>query len=148
MLTYRRLLRFTFAILAIAAGACVSTVSTAGEREVSVCELHATLASPSPGRVRVKAMLYAGPRHGTVLTDARCPGKSIGVRFADSIPPGSKLSRFEKALTGDVMDLSLRAFEVQVSGAIRPAGPNVPKALLVIDRVDSFRKLTTAETSP
>jgi len=115
---------------------------------MSVCALYATLASPPPGRVDVKAVLYAGPRHGTILTDARCPGKSVGVRFADSKPPGSNLNRLEKALTGDVMDLSLRAFEVQVSGVIRPAGPNVPKALLIIDRVDSFKAQARTETSP
>lgn len=148
MLTYRSPLRFMIATLVIGTGACTSTVSTAGEHETTVCELHDALASPPPGRVHVKALLLAAPRHGTILTDERCRGKGIGVRFVDPIPPGSTLGRLEKTLSGDVMDLSLRAFEVQVSGVMKPAGPGMPESLLVIDRVDSFRKQESGDPSP
>ncbi|NID14506.1 hypothetical protein [Luteibacter yeojuensis] len=144
---YRSPLGFMIATLVIGAGACTSGVSTARERETTVCELHDALASPPSGRVHVKALLFAGPRHGTILTDARCRGKSVGVRFVDPIPSGSTLERFEKALSGDVMDLSLRAFEVQVSGVVKPAGPGMPESLLVIDRVDSFSKQESADIS-
>jgi hypothetical protein len=56
--------------------------------------------------------------------------------------------RMLSLMRGDVMDLSLRTFDVQVAGVLNPTGPSMPEPLLVIDRVDGFRRQATAHESP
>lgn len=125
-----------------------SAAARTNEYDTTVCKLYATLSSPPPGRVHIKAIVYKGPRHGAILTDPQCPGKTIGLRLPDHIVPGSSVAKFNAALTGDVMDLSLRIFEVEVSGVVKAANPSQPDALFMVDHVDHFKKRDAAPSPP
>ncbi|BDU20130.1 hypothetical protein [Dyella sp. GSA-30] len=127
---------------------CVAANSREKEHDTTVCELYSHLTSPLPGRVHLKAIVYRGPRHGAVLTDPQCPGKAIGLRLSDSVSPETSVAKFNTALTGDVMDLSLRVFDVEASGILKASGPSRPEAFLLIDHVERFKKHEAASSSP
>lgn len=124
------------------AGCSVPDASRAAvTRTMTVCQLYASRQSPPAGEIRLKASAYMGPRHGAIFVDPLCPpGTAIGFRFADQLPPTSKAAQFDRALTGDVMDLSLRAFDVEVVGTYTAASEANPRGLFYVNHVDWFRK--------
>ncbi|MEY2153018.1 hypothetical protein AB7849_19090 [Rhodanobacter sp. 115] len=108
---------------------------------MTVCQLYASRQSPPMGEIRLKARALMGPRHGAAFVDPHCPpGTAIGFRFADHLPPTSKAAQFDRALTGDVMDVSLRVFDAEVIGTYTAASEANPRGLFYVDHVDWFRK--------
>ncbi|BFI95004.1 MAG: hypothetical protein RSP_05140 [Rhodanobacter sp.] len=108
---------------------------------VTVCQLYDQRQSPPAGEVRFQARALMGPRHGAIFMDPHCPpGTAIPFRFADHLPPDSQAVMFDHALTGDVMDLSLRSFDAEVTGTYAPATTINPRGLFTVDRVVWFRK--------
>lgn len=117
------------------------TVRAADAKTMTVCQLYAVRQSPPSGDIRLQASAYSAPRHGAEFVDSHCPhGTAIDFRFADHIPPNSKAAQFDRALTGDVMDLSLRAFDVEVVGTYTAASEANPRGLFYVKRVDWFKK--------
>jgi hypothetical protein len=118
-----------------------ASVSAADAKTMTVCQLYGVRQSPPAGDIRLKASAYAGPRHGAEFVDSHCPhGTAIDFRFADHLPPNSKAAQFDQALTGDVMDLSLRAFDAEVIGTYTAASAANPRGLFYVERVDWFKK--------
>ena len=108
---------------------------------MTVCQLYAQRQTPPAGEVRVKARALMGPRHGAAFVDPSCPpGTAITFRFADRLPPNSKAAQFDRALTGDVTDLSLRTFDAEVVGTYTAASEANPRGMFSVDHVDGFRK--------
>lgn len=108
---------------------------------MTVCQLYAQRQTPPTGEVRLKARAIMGPRHGAAFVDPDCPpGSAITFRFADHLPPNSTAAQFDRALTGDVMDLSLRTFDSQVVGTYTAASEANPRGMFSVDHVDWFRK--------
>jgi hypothetical protein len=108
---------------------------------MTVCELYASRQSPPVGEIRLKARALMGPRDEAVFVDPHCPPRTaIAFRFADHLPPTSKAAQFDRALTGDVMDLSLRVFDAEVIGTYKAASETSPRGLFYVDHVDWFRK--------
>lgn len=108
---------------------------------MTVCQLYAQRQAPPAGEVRIQARALMGPRHGAIFIDPHCPpGTAIPFRFADHLPPDSQASQFDHALTGDVMDLSLRSFDAAVTGTYTAASETNPRGLFTVVRVAWFRK--------
>ncbi|MDR3445448.1 MULTISPECIES: hypothetical protein [unclassified Dyella] len=127
------------AVVITAAIAPLLVLAADTTREVTICQLFRERASPGAERVRVRATAWMAPRHGAILEDSSCArGEVIGFRFVDHIPPKSKAALLDKALTGDVMDLSLRSFDVDVEGLFTAATEANPKGLFYIDHVNGF----------
>lgn len=107
----------------------------------TVCQLYSLRQSPPSGEIRLKASAFRDLRHGAIFVDPHCPpGTAIAFRFADHLPLSSKAVQFDHALTGDVMDLSLRRFEAEVIGTYTAASEANPRGLFYVDHVDWFRK--------
>jgi len=131
-----------------AAGCSVPDASRAAEAQtMTVCQLYATRQSPPAGEIRLKASAYMGPRDEAIFVDHHCPPRTaIAFRFADHLPPTSKAAQFDRALTGDVMDVSLRAFDAEVIGTYTAASATSPRGLFYVDHVDWFRKQTPQQS--
>lgn len=125
--------------LAVMAG-CMAVSAAEKARDTTVCELYGQRTLPPQGRAHLKAVVYQGPRHGAVLADPQCPGKVIGLRLPDSPTPGTSVAGFSDALMDKAMDLSLRVFDVEVSGVLEAANPSMPEALFMIDDVEHFKE--------
>lgn len=127
--------------LAAVAGCAVDASRAAEPPTLTVCQLYARRQTPPVGEVRLQARAFKDPRHGAIFVDPHCPpGTAIGFRFADHLPPTSKAAQFDQALTGDVMDLSLRSFEVEVIGTYTAASVANPRGLFYVDHVAWFHK--------
>lgn len=111
---------------------------------MTVCQLYAQRQTPPAGEVQFQARALMDPRHGAIFLDPHCPPRtSIPFRFADHLPPDSQAVMFDHALTGDVMDLSLRSFDAEVTGTYAPASDANPRGLFTVIRVAWFRKSPT-----
>ncbi|TAL73376.1 MAG: hypothetical protein EPN56_08200 [Rhodanobacter sp.] len=130
--------RLACLVLLLAAGCGVRATEL---RTVTVCQLYDQRQSPPAGEVRFQARALMGPRHGAIFMDPHCPpGTAIPFRFADHLPPGSQAMKFDHALTGDVMDLSLRSFDAEVAGTYAAASAINPRGLFTVVRVAWFHK--------
>lgn len=110
-------------------------------QSMTVCQLYAGRQSPPMGEIRLKARALMGPRDEAVFVDAACPPRTaIAFRFADHLPLSSKAAQFDRAMTGDVMDGSLRVFDAEVVGTYTAASETSPRGLFYVDHVDWFRK--------
>lgn len=119
----------------------IPVLDDARVKTMTVCQLYAKRQSPPAGEIRLRARALMGPRDGAVFVDPHCPPRTaIGFRFADHLPPTSKAAQFDRALTGDVMDVSLRVFDAEVIGTYRAASETSPRGLFYVDHVDWFRK--------
>lgn len=88
-----------------------------------------------------------GPRDEAVFVAPNCPPRTaIAFRFADHLPPTSKAAQFDRALTGDVMDLSLRVFDAEVIGTYIGASETSPRGLFYVDHVAWFRKQLSSQS--
>ena len=135
------LMRGSRLLLCFIAGLSASSIVAADAKMMTVCQLYAVRQSPPSGEVRLTASAYMAPRHGAEFVDSHCPhGTAIDFRFADHLPPNSKAAEFDRALTGDVMDLSLRAFDAEVIGTYTAASEANPRGLFYVERVDWFKK--------
>lgn len=120
--------------------AAADSLRSEATRSMTVCQLYTARRAPPTGEIRVKATAYMGPRHGAILVDAGCPpGATIPFRFADDLPRKSVAAMFDRALTGDVMNLSLRAFNVQAIGRFSASSESNPRGLFYIEKVDWFK---------
>lgn len=128
-------------VLAAVVGCALNASRAAEPSTVTVCQLYAQRQTPPVGEVRLQARALMDPRHGAIFVDPHCPpGTAIPFRFVDHLPPASKAAQFDHALTGDVMDLSLRSFEAEVIGTYTAASEANPRGLFYVDQVVWFRK--------
>lgn len=137
--TRRYMLSSALLSLTVIASSVAASVAEKAQ-DTTVCELYGQRTSPPPGRVHLKAVVYQAPRHGAALADPQCPGKLIGLRLPDSPIPGTSVARFSGALRDGAMNLSLRVFDVEVSGVLEAASSSMPKALFMIDEVEQFKE--------
>jgi hypothetical protein len=108
---------------------------------VTVCQLYATRAAPSAIPVRVQATAWVALRHGgSLLQDSHCPKSAIGFRFADEARDRPKVKQFSDAMTGDVMNLKPRIFDVRLIGVYTGPTAAEPRGLFVVNDVEGFHQ--------
>lgn len=141
MLKRRSLKLLYLPLLLVAACAPANASKTAAVRDMTVCQLYASRQSPPKEKVRIIATAWMDLGHGAMLQDSKCPpGATIDFRFAEHLPAHSTASKFDQALTGDVMNRSLRIFQVQVIGRFSAASQSNTHGMFYIEQVDWFKQ--------
>lgn len=121
--------------------ACSGAQSVAPAAAQSVCQLYATRSSPNHQPVLVHATAWVALRHGgALLQDASCPKIAIGFRFADEARDRPLVKKFSDAMTGDVMNLKPRLFDVHLKGTYSGATEAEPNGLFVVSDVEGFKQ--------
>ena len=118
----------------------------------SICEL-AGMAGDTNSSVRVRSVYLSDLHHGGVLIDKSCPGVVMRLDWPSEEPRHRSITNFERALYGDVADLSLRQFEIEFVGSVtwdtspgerRDArGLEKPRGLVRMQRVWTYAKWPT-----
>jgi len=110
-------------------------------QNVTVCELFQHGDEKFDRRLRIEATAWVDFGHGAMLKGASCnKGETIDFRFSDRYPKNARTEAFDKALTGDVMDHSLRVFDVRIVGRFAPASRVNGHGMFEIEDVEWFRK--------
>jgi hypothetical protein len=131
--------RFPAALLACAAFAMQA--NCAPVRTVTLCDL-ASLATKMTGQtVRIHGIYITDLKHVTILKDRRCPGVSFTVVDGSSRDVDPTVEQFDRAVYGELSDLDLRVFEVDLIGIARWDENDSNHETLAIHQVKSFRRL-------
>lgn len=118
---------------------CLAACSSAGATPLTVCQLQTNKPAPST-TVHVHATAWVALRHGgSLLEDAQCPHDSLGFRFADDARDRPMVKKLSDAMTGDVMDLKPRVFDVRLVGQLSAPTASDPKGLFVVSDVEEFK---------
>lgn len=105
----------------------------------TVCQLYTARLTPPRQPVRVHAAAWVALRHGgALLQDSSCPKVAIGFRLADEARDRPRVMQFSNAMTGDVMDLKPRLFEVQLIGIYTGPTSAEPNGLFLVQDVEHF----------
>lgn len=119
----------------------VTTASADGQepRIVTACELYQAPSSVQ-GKVRLQATVYKDARHGARITSSGCPkGTFIEMSFAEDDSAEPTARTFHDALWGDVMDISMRAFDFEAEGMFESERPARPSGIFYVKHVDWYR---------
>lgn len=128
-------------------------VSTSNQPTLSICQLVQAAESFDGQAVRIKAIYETDLEHFESLSDPRCPGVFMELWLPRLPARDSSIDAFERALEGPSLSLSLRRFEIEVSGTFEwddrsgamprsATGIEKPRGQIHADRVGSFRRLT------
>jgi len=110
--------------LLIAMLVCLSLTSAAyanrketAERQVSLCEVAEYNSNNNGKLVHLRAIYVRDLYHGAFLKDNSCPMAYVNVSiYKQDASADENLGRFEEATWGDVFNLRLRVFVVDISG--------------------------------
>ncbi|WP_157510836.1 hypothetical protein [Frateuria sp. Soil773] len=107
----------------------------------TVCQLYANRQASQGEMIRVRATAWVALRHGgALLQDPDCPKVAIGFGFADDAMTRPKVEKLDRAMTGDVMDLTPRIFEVQVIGVFSAPTDSEPTGSFTVHDVEWFEQ--------
>jgi len=119
----------------------------------SICELARMAEEAKSTNVRVRSVYLSDLHHGGVLIDKSCQGVVMSLDRPSDEPRHRSIANFERALSGDISDLSLRQFETEFTGTVtwdtstgerRDArGLEKPRGLITMQRVWSYAKWPT-----
>ncbi len=127
-------------ICCIAACSMNTPAGASDAKSLTVCQLAATPSSPSQ-TVQVHATAWVALRHGgSLLQDANCPKVTYGFRFADDARNRPMVKKLSDAMTGDVMNLKPRVFDVRLVGQLSAPTASDPKGLFVVSDVEAFKQ--------
>lgn len=119
--------------------ACSASQPVPSVTSQTVCQLYAARLAPPRQPVRLHATAWVALRHGgALLRDSTCPKVVIGFRLADDARDRPRIKQFSEAMTGDVMDLKPRLFDVQLIGVY--TGPTTAErnGLFLVQDVEHF----------
>lgn len=133
-------------IMSPALAACTNLHADSGSAPavpvVSLCEVAANPAQWKGRVVRMRAVFLSDLMHTSILKDETCPNVRLGP-FDGAVEPADK-SAYEKwtvALYGDLRDMSLRVFAIDVVGRVEWDQTDRTPGQLHMIRVMSFRRL-------
>ena len=105
----------------------------------TVCQLYTTRSAPPSQPVHLHATAWVALRHGgALLRDSTCPKVVIGFRLADDARDRPRVKQFSEAMTGDVMDLKPRLFDVQLIGVYTEPTSSERNGLFLVQDVEHF----------
>jgi hypothetical protein len=78
------------------------------------------------------------------LKDRRCPAALLAPFESDDKEQDPSMGKFDKAVTGNVSDLRMREFSIDVSGTFVWRVNELPHGALMMKKIWRFRKLHAA----
>lgn len=112
-----------------------------GADTTTVCQLYARRSTPETKPVHIHATAWVALRHGgSLLQDADCPKAAIGFRFVDEARDRPMVKKLSDAMTGDVMNLKPRIFDVRLVGVFSGATTAEPNGLFLVEDVEGFEQ--------
>lgn len=120
---------------------CGCVAHPAPSEEATICGLAGSVARTAGQSVRLRAIYVADLKHGALLKDRQCKSVSVTVIDADGQPVDSSVKKFDEAVWGEVDDLRLRIFRVDVSGVFVAQRSDASLGTFTIQRVWDYKRL-------
>jgi hypothetical protein len=137
------LIGFTW-LLVLAWGGLLPNLAFGAKRIIvstNICQLYLDRQAPQLQTVRIHATAWVALRHGgALLQDSSCPKVAIGFGFADGATARPKVAKLDHAMTGDVMDLTPRIFDVKMIGVFLRPSVAEPNGSFRVDNVEWFEQ--------